>query len=438
MPSPPSLGLPVRRQLLGAAVAALGLPVVTGLLVRERDALSYATPVLLVLLLVVVVALVGGLRPAVPAAVAGGLALNYFFTPPLYTWSIARTDHVVVLAVYLAVAIAVAYVVDLAARRTAEADRANAEAQALSSVAGSTLAQLETLPAVLERVRMVFEAHEVSLVDESGTVVALVGERQTEDAEDRVPAGAGVLVLWGPALFAPDRRVLRAFAEAAATAGEGRRLARQAEDAEAVDRLRTALLAAVGHDLRTPLAGVKAAITSLRSVDVVWEPDEESELLATIEESADRLQSLVANLLDASRLQAGALSMTVAPVGLDEVVARAVVSLQDRARVHVDVPESLPLVSVDAGLLERVVANLVDNALRHHDGPVEVTAGSGWFAVVDHGPGLSEFPPAFGSDRGVGLGLVVVRGFLEAMSGDVTPSVTAGGGLTMTVRVPTC
>ncbi|MDX6265994.1 MAG: two-component system, OmpR family, sensor histidine kinase KdpD [Frankiales bacterium] len=422
--------IPVRRELAAVVVAAVGMPALTAVLTHTDQ--GYATPVLLMLLLVVVVALVGGLRPAVPASLAGGLALNYWFTPPLHQLAIANGSDLVVLLVYLAVAVAVSVVVDLAARRTAEAVRAAAEAAALSSVAGATLAERETLPAVLERVRTAFGASEVQLVEQvrgADVPVAAVGTADPDDGTTVVPAGPDArLVVRGPDLFGADRQVLQAFAEAASTALTGRRMAE-------VDRLRTALLAAVGHDLRTPLAGVKAAVTSLRSPEVVWSAEETAELLETIEESADRLQSLVSNLLDASRLQAGALSVVKASVGLDEVVARALVGLPEHERVAVDVPESLPAVLTDAGLLERVLANLVDNALRHSDS-VEILAAPGTLAVIDHGPGMSEMPPAFGSDRGVGLGLLVVRGFVDALGGTLTPSRTEGGGLTMTVVLP--
>jgi two-component system sensor histidine kinase KdpD len=441
----PRRGLPARRQWWGAGLAAAGLPLVTAVLVSERGRLSYATPVLLVLTVVVGVALVGGLRPAVPAAIAGGLSLNYFFTPPLHELTVERPQDLLVLLVYLAVAVAVSGVVDLAARRTAEAARAKAEAEALSSVAGATLAEQETLPALVERVREVFGASHVSLVDELGVPLAVVGTPTPGDAEQRVPAGRAVLVVRGPELFAEDRRVLGAFAEAAATALEGRRLAEQAAAAEAVDRMRTALLAAAGHELRTPLAGVKAAVSSLRAQDVTWSVEERNELLGTIEDSADRLGSLVANLLDASRLQAGALSVTPAPVGLDEVVARAVVGLAERDRVRLEVLESLPPVTADAGLLERVVANLLDNALRFDPGEVLVRGSVGQLAVIDHGPGIADAATAFApfqrlgdpSPGGVGLGLAVAKGFVEAMGGTITPSTTPGGGLTMTVVLPT-
>jgi two-component system sensor histidine kinase KdpD len=423
-------GIAVRREAAAAVLAVLGIPALTAVLTHTEQ--GYATPVLLMLLLVVGVALVGGLRPAVPAAVAGGVALNYWFTPPLHRLSIASGSDVVVLLVYLAVAVAVSVVVDLAARRSADAARAAAEAAALSSVAGTTLAEQETLPAVLERVRLAFGASHVALVEQvAGTdvPVASVGAADPEDGTTVLPAGPSAsLVVTGPAMLGADRRVLQAFAEAASTALTGRRLAE-------IDRMRTALLAAVGHDLRTPLAGVKAAVSSLRSDEVAWTPEETAELLETIEDSADRLQSLVSNLLDASRLQAGALSVIRAPVGLDEVVARALVGLPGRERVAVDVPETLPAVVTDAGLLERVVANLLDNALRHSE-EVEVASAPATLVVVDHGPGLAEMPAAFGSDRGVGLGLLVVRGFVEALGGTLTPTRTDGGGLTMTVGLP--
>jgi two-component system sensor histidine kinase KdpD len=258
----------------------------------------------------------------------------------------------------------------------------------------------------------------------------------------------------GPALFAEDRRVLQAFAAAAETAYEARRLTGQAREATALadaDRQRTALLAAVGHDLRTPLAAIKASASSLRQADVDWSPQERDELLATIEDSADRLGSLVSNLLDASRLQAGAVAVQRRPVGLDEVVGAVVLALTGtEGRVEIDVPEDLPLVDADPGLLERVLANLLDNALRHGgDGPVQVVATSGAesakLAIVDHGPGVAEadrerlFTPFQRMDdraSGVGLGLSVARGFMEAMGGALVADRSPGGGLTMRLRVP--
>lgn len=461
---PASQGLTRRRQALGAGILLLGLPALTAALVPIREDLSYATPVLLVLLLGVVVALVGGLRVALPAAVLGGLALNWFFTPPYGRLVVAQSHQLVVLGVYLAVAAAVSAVVDLAARRTSEAVRARAEAEEMAAAASATLAAEQTLPALLERIRLVFDMREVALLEAgsdgwSTAAIATAGFSPTvDDVELRVPAGPNLsLAVRGPELFAEDRRMLGRFAEAAATALEGRRLADRASAAtelEAADRIRTALLASVGHDLRTPLAGLKAAVSGLRQNDVDYTAEERAELLATIEGAADRLQALVENLLDASRLEAGAVSVTTEPVGLDEVVGRVVLALSDpdRARVRVDLPEGLPDALADAGLTERVVANVLDNALRHTPrGTVVNVRGVGYehtvvCEIVDHGLGVPErdrerlFTPFQRlGDRavgGIGLGLTVAKGFAEAMGASLTPHTTHAGGLTIRLTLP--
>ncbi len=453
-----SAGLSQQRQLAALALLLLGLPVLTSVLVTHRDRVSYATPVLVVLILVVAVALVGGLRVALPAAVLGGLVLNWFFTPPFNTLAVERPDQLLALGVYLGLAIAVSVIVDLAARRTAEATRARAEARELSSLAGSTLAGAQTLPDLLERVRAIFRMREVTLLEKldgqwSPAASVSGGEPEPGEVELRVHAGPGlVLSALGPPLFAEDKRVLASFAEAAATALEGRRLAQQAQtnaELEAADRMRTALLAAVGHDLRTPLAGIKAAVTSLRQGDVEFDDIQRDELLDTVETSADRLQALVANLLDASRLQAGALSAHAQPTGLEEIAGRVVLALPvgQRERVVLDLPVELPDALADPGLLERVLANLLDNALRHTPAgqvaTVRATADDQDIhcEIIDHGPGVDitqrehMFAPFQRlSDRtpgGVGLGLAVARGFTEAMHGTLSPADTAGSGLTM-------
>lgn len=455
-------GLSARRQLAGALCVLIGLPVLTALLVDDRATLPLATPVLLVLLVVVAGSALGGLRVGLPAAILGGLVLNWFFTVPYDTLVVDQPDQLVVLGVYLAVAIVVSLTVGFAARRTAEAARARAEARALSSLAGGALAEMETLTGLLEKVRAVFGMREVTLQEHDGSewveVETAVGSSVVDPEEsvlsvDVTPALR--LLVRGPVLFGEDQRVLRAFAEAAATALEGRRLAVRAAEAaqfEAADRMRSALLAAAGHELRTPLAGIKAAVSSLRQEDIVWTAQESAELLETIEQSADRLQALVANLLDASRLQAGVVSSMPARTALEEVVGRALIAVAAPDRVHLEIPEGLPEVFVDVGLAERVLANLVDNALRYSPAGLLVTV-TGCVRgrhivceVIDHGPGVPRhlwnqvFAPFqrlgdHGPD-GIGLGLAVARGFTEAMGGTLTPETTPGGGLTMRLLLP--
>jgi two-component system sensor histidine kinase KdpD len=217
------------------------------------------------------------------------------------------------------------------------------------------------------------------------------------------------------------------------------------------DRARTALLNAVSHDLRTPIASAKAAVSSLRAQDVAWSDADRDELLAAADASLDRLTDLVTNLLDLSRLQAGVLPVSAAPVGLGDVVSRALDHLCPApAAVRVDVPDELPAVLADAGLLERVVANLVQNALRFSPAGRPVTVrgatrdGAVELRVVDSGPGFADEPQFAPFQRrddspvpgeGVGLGLAVVRGLTEAMGGTVAAERTPGGGATLVVRL---
>jgi two-component system sensor histidine kinase KdpD len=448
-----------------SAVLLLVVGLVALVLVREpvRAHLDYAVPVLLVLLLVVASALLGGLRVALPGAVAGVLVLNWFFTPPFGTLFVDSPEQVLVLIVFLLVAAGVSSVVDVAARRHAEAMRARAEAEALSGLAGATLAEHRTLTDVLDQVRTVFGMREAALlerVEGRWTVVEARSEEPPTDDETEltVPSGSDLMLrVRGPELFAADRRVLASFADAAAGALQGRRVAARAAEAaelETADRMRAALLAGVGHDLRTPLASVKAAVSSLRQDDVAWTPEERAELLATIEAGADRLQGLVANLLDASRLEAGVVHTSLEPVRLEEVVGRALLSIGGLDRVVLDIPEDLPGVLADVGLAERVLANVLENALRHGGAGQVTVRGTATVdgvvcEVVDHGPGVpardwaSLFVPFSGpdgrdlgtlGDRGagtLGLGLTVARGFAEAMGARLEPAATPGGGLTM-------
>jgi K+-sensing histidine kinase KdpD len=408
---------------------------------------------------------VGGIVAGVVAAVASFLLANFFLTPPYHTFVVESRNSVIALLVFLVVAVTVSLLVDVAARRQAAAARSEAEAEVLSRMAADPL-RSRSPEEVLAEVAATFQLTSVSLVERHpvavpggpprDVVLAHVGEPATGASTVTMPAGGDRLLLGqGRDLFAEDRRLLARLAQAASLAVDARELASEAERARAlaeVDRLRSALLAAVGHDLRTPIASIKAAATTLDQPDLPLSDAERAELLATIVEGADRLSDLIANLLDLSRLEAGALTVDLQPVALDEVVSRALIDrhVSDVANA---VGDDLPLVRTDAGLLERVVANLVDNAARHSAGRGSVEVGararpsSVELRVVDHGPGVAEsdWPRMFlpfqrlddrGGD-GVGLGLAIARGFTEAVGGTLQPEQTPGGGLTMTVTLPT-
>jgi two-component system, OmpR family, sensor histidine kinase KdpD len=468
-------GLTPRRRLAGYLLAAALAPLLTLGLAALRNPVNLISDVLMFLVAVIVVAIVGGFVPALLEAVVGSLLLNYYFTPPVHRWTIAEANNAFALGVFVVVALVVSYVVDIAARRTRQAARASAESELLTTTAGSVLRGQGAVEAVLGRVREAFGMDSVTLLERANsregaprrgpvtgwTVVACSGSSpltRPDDADTDVPVGENLaLALRGRALPAADRRVLGAFAAYAAVALEQQRLTAEAEAARPIaeaDRMRTALLAAVSHDLRTPLASAKAAVTSLRSPDIQWPEEDRAELLATADESLDRLSRLVENLLDMSRLQAGALSVFPRPAGLEEIVAGALDHLGPASQdVVVDIPDSLPDVRVDPGILERVIVNLTSNALRYSPPGVPPRLAASALGdrvelrVVDRGPGI----PAQDRDRvfvpfqrlgdadntaGVGLGLALSRGLAEAMGGALDPEDTPGGGLTMILSVP--
>ncbi len=340
------LVLPARRVARGWAVGLVGIPLLTLLLVNLRDHIELSGVLLLFLVLVVAVSVVGGIWPAVATALAAFVVANYYFTPPLYTFTIYETHNVLALVVFVVVAATVSALVSTAARRETEATRA-----------------------------------------------------------------------------------------------------------AAVNDLRAALLAAVSHDLRTPLSSIKASVTTLLQTDIDWPPATTTEFLRTIDTEADRLNKLVGNLLDMSRLQTGGLNLDLREVGIEEVVGAALSEIGDRAHaVEVDVPETLSRVHADPALLERAVANVVANALTHgrDSAGVELNAleenGRVELSVVDHGPGIprerrtTAFLPFQRLDdqahtAGVGLGLPVARGFIEAMQGRLVLDETPGGGLTVRISL---
>jgi K+-sensing histidine kinase KdpD len=447
------------RVWLGAGLGAFILAALTACLVP--GGLSLTSVALLYLVPVVIVAGIGGVFLGLATAAASDLLLNWFFVPPFHTLAVDRRDNLVALLVYVLVAVAVAVAVDLAARQRAAAVRSGIEAQLLARVSTEPLVG-ESLERLLRGVQETFGMVSVALVETDAGVVESIGPLIDLDTPPvpgtsrLVASGSPTLrlVAEGPELFAEDHRLLDRLAAAAARRLEATRQAQQAAELAEVDRVRTAILASVGHDLRTPLASIKAAASSLRSHDVEFSVEDQDELLATVEESADRLGDLVENLLAMSRLQAGVLSVQLRPVALDEVVARALLheSGPRVCAVSVFVDDDLPLIKADPGLLERVVANLVSNAIKAAGrGSVEVrgarSGSSVHLAIIDHGTGIpaSERQRVFApfqrlddrrADGGLGLGLAIARGFTEAMGGTLTPSETPGGGLTMTVTLP--
>ena len=459
-----STAAPGQRHLvswLAAIAVPCGITAITALLLDPYLHVGGESAVFFIGVLIV--ALLGGVAPAALSAVLSGLLLNYFFVAPRYSFTIADPDSALTIVVLLAVAVAVAALVDNAAKRSREARHASQEAELLALFAGSVLRGAD-LTALLEKVRETYSQRAVSLLHEQRGIVACVGtdpcvDVETADTAIEVSDDDYWLLLAGRKTQARDRRVLGAVARQAAGLVRQRTLTEEAGRAEALakaDELRRSLLSAVSHDLRTPLAAAKAAVSSLRSDDVGFSAEDTAELLATVEESVDQLTALVGNLLDSSRLAAGVVRPELRRVYLEEVVQRALLGISRGAtgyehrwpdQVKSEVDDAVAL--ADAGLLERVLANLIDNALRYAPGSaVRVKAGvvadRVLITVADEGPGIprgaeqqlfAPFQRLGDQDNttGVGLGLSVARGFVEAMGGTLSATDTPGGGLTVVV-----
>ena len=455
--------LSTRRQLAGALAGVVLLPVLTVVMTTAREDLGLPGGLLLYLLVVVVVAAIGGLWPALGTSVAAFILANWYLTPPLHELSIQKTEDLLALVVFLLVAGVVSGYVHFAARRSADAARARAESETLARLSGQLMAEDDPLPLLTGTLRTAFGLDGIAVLRESGdgwiveTSTGAPAPARPEEGDLSIPIDVELqLVVVSPGVAAEDLALLQAFTGQLALAFERRQLRAEAAAAAGIAEtsdLRAALLAAVSHDLRTPLASIKAAATSLLQRDVDWTPQATHELLATIDEETDRLNTLVGNLLDMSRLQSGALQLTMRDIGLDEIVPAAIKGLGERGHaVELRVDERLPRVHADAALLERAVANVVDNAVTWSPSDQSVLVEAGAIAgrvdlrVVDRGPGI----PADQRERmflpfqrlgdqsngtGTGLGLAVARGFVDAMGGEITVEDTPGGGLTMVVSL---
>lgn len=449
--------LTLKRRLAGLILALVAGPLVTWVLVTFRSDESLTSDVLVFQLLVVIVALVGGIWPALFTAVLSGLTLDYFFTEPFYSVTIAEPLHLVSLLLYVVNGLLVSYVVDQAARRSRAAARALAESELLATIAGSVLRGQDALQALLSRTREVFGLNSVTVVHDKTTLYSS-GQPQPGDHITRLPTGEfGDLELHGPDLAASERRLLSVIAVQVDAALEHNALSETAKEVEPlsqVDQMRSALLAAVGHDLRRPLASATAAVSGLRTQGVTWADGDRDELLTTAAESLDSLATLVTNLLDVSRVQAGALAVSLSAVDVDDVILGGLDELGlGPKEVDLSLEDGLPVVQADSVLLQRVVVNLLDNALRHAPEGTRVRLSASSFAgtielrIADSGPGVAPerraeifvpFQRLGDTDNttGLGLGLALSKGFTEGMGGTLTAEDTPGGGLTMVISLP--
>ena len=449
-----------RRELWGFAATFVVGPLLTWLLFAVRSPQSITYEVLSYQLLVVIVALIGGLRPAVTAAVLSGITLDLLFVAPAFTIAIEHPLHVVALALYVIIAVIVGLIVAVAARRARDAERATREAELLASVAGNVLRGDSAVLALISRTREAFGLSGVRLVSPDGEVIAVDGEPVRDGRSTVVPVGRrgasapqALLELHGGPLSEPSRRLLDVIVAQLAAALERDATAREADALAETDQVRSALLSAVSHDIRRPLASAVAAVGGLRDDGRLSQPDRQ-ELIDTADESLATLSALVTDLLDVSRVQAGVLAVSLAPLDAAGSVVAALDELSlGPADVELELDAQLPPVQADPVLLQRVLVNVLANAHRHSPADRKVTVSTNAngtraeIRIVDHGDGVpadrreSMFQPFQRSGdtdntTGLGLGLALSQGFTEGMGGTLLPEETPGGGLTMIVSLP--
>jgi two-component system sensor histidine kinase KdpD len=451
--------LPLRRRLWGWGVGAIGFGVATVVMLAQRDEFALQNVLLVYLTIAALAAWIGGLWPALTAAVAGFLLGNYLFTPPFRTWTIANPADVFALGAFVFLTGLIGFLVGTAARRSSEAATAKAEAETLIGLIGA--GGEGSVPKLMERLQVALDARGITLffpgMDGLQPVAAFGDDPPASpDSADRVvTVGDVVVAIAGEPLDAVDERLLAATVTELGTVIDRAELANQAAEVDALERaneLRTALLRAVSHDLRSPLSAIQASVTSMLQEDVEWPQVEEREFLETISDETDRLNRVVSDLLDAGRLQTGTLQVQKRRAGIEDVVSRVATAFRfQRQRLSFDTEVELPDVSTDPALLERIVENFVRNALDHSppDTPVRITAGVVGdridLRVIDRGPGIDPetiqlvFEPFRTLDdshmAGVGLGLAVAKGLADALGHRITVDDTPGGGTTMILSV---
>ncbi|MGZ4441341.1 MAG: sensor histidine kinase [Gaiellaceae bacterium] len=399
----------MRERAIGVAGSVAALAAATGLIYALRPIAPVLSLGVLYVLAVLAVAIGWGAVYAVPVAVVSMLAFNFFFLPPLLTLRLADGRNWTALAVYVATAVIVSDLATRARGRAAEAEQRGRETALLSDAAAELL--------------------------QVGDADALLADLQ--ERVERVLVRADDVA---------RERFEAAFETLVSTARERERLEDEARDAEALrrsDLIKTALLQAISHDFRTPLATMAAAVGGLESADLHLSDEDRAGLLETIRLELARITRLVTNLLDFSRLQAGAARPHPELWSVDDLVAQALEEVGEPERVRVTVPADLPAVRVDASHLQRVLVNLLDNALKFSGaGSVELrAAGRGpvvLLEVLDRGSGIGDVDPASllepftrghaGGTSGAGLGLAIARGFAEVNGVQLELEAREGGG----------
>jgi two-component system sensor histidine kinase KdpD len=477
-----------RRDLGGIAVALVGVAILTTAMVPLRHHMSPATPALVLVLPVALGAVVGGFRAGSIGVVVGFLASDFFFVPPYDTIQIGAARNWVALFVYVLVVVLIARLVAYLRETQLEAQRHAEATQRILDLSDALISDRpfkEFLRRVTSTFLEAFDLQSVVLLLPVGNILEVAStagaELTVDELSDIIPTTSaprrpsavhlvrgstvivplsttagplGLLALVGTTLQEYDRGLFQTYANQVALALERAQLREKAIKSqlfEEVDRWRDALIGAVSHDLRTPLAVIKAAVSDLLNPDIALDEAARTELLRFIEGQSDRLSRLVVNILDMTRIRAGSLQPTITPTPVVDLLAAALASLPKEIETRVDSRLSDEhVVAVDHVLIAQVLANLLDNADRHAiDGsPIEVLAASVGakieISVLDHGPGIAAedrdrifdmFNRVSGAGR-AGLGLTIAKAFVEAHGGTIVAENVPGGGAKFTFWVP--
>ncbi len=449
------------------AVLLVILPVVNLILVRFRHSFNLTTNTLILLIITLAIAIKSPIWLTTIGAIENFLFLNYFFTPPFHTLKISNKDDLIALLVYLATSITASFILNKLELRTTKLKRLSKEGLFLSSLAENIIRGHNSIDEILNNSKSTFGLKELVVArnDSSGVapymevIYGTISTISQEIADSKIVLNAEYSLLANPAITDPElRNLVTTFGSQVLILLERQVLEeneRELSEIRQADQMRVALLNAVSHDLRGPLASSKAAISSLLNGGISWTQEEQRELLNSANLSLDQLNHLIENLLDMSRLEAGAIFLNWRNVGVEDVVSGAIKSLKSQTDlIEISIDSELPPIKGDPILLERIIGNLLENALRFNPKGRPVTIAAFHveerieIRVIDHGPGISKrekanlFTPfqRLGdrdNSTGVGLGLAIVKGFTELMNGSISMEETYKGGLTMVVSFPT-
>lgn len=456
-----SRGLSRKRRLLAILLLVTLLPLVTFVLSSYMNSLNTFSDGLIFLMANTLIAILGGLIPSVIAAVVSTTLLNFYFIPPIHTFTIAEGNNVIALLVFLVDALIIATLVERTAVRTRQASEASRESSVLSALAGKILRGDFGIAGLIENARKVLSFSSLTLVYKVADQKADLPSEKSESSDPTYFEweinSSLTLVGSGRKLQPQDSRVLEALSAQLELMWERELLSDQASHASELaeaDRMRSALLSAVSHDLRGPLSSALASVSSLRNESLDWSVSQRRGLLETAESSLERLNKLIDNLLDMSRLQAGAMAVHKVRVSFPDLLPQVLSSIPiTAAEVNISYASNLPEVYTDAGLMERVLANLISNATTHgvsESVPSVTVSRHGetiQIRIIDYGRGLdlSNMAQLFtpfrrlgdmNNKEGVGLGLALSKGLVEAMGGKLTLEETPGGGLTVVIDIP--